>query len=124
NVLVMGYPPIPGFDAIQISETAQIGGSIRLSTGEVTATATPYLQPTYSIIFNARAKGGNSGSPVINEYGFVIGVVTSSPLPQGTEFFGYGVATPKNFIIEMLDGEIIPQDFEATMNSITFPSNN
>ncbi|MFP9113920.1 serine protease [Flavobacterium sp. RHBU_3] len=68
NILVMGYPPIPGTsDAVLVS-----------STGEITAKANTYFHKYEQIYVNANIKGGSSGSPIINTYGNVVGIVIES----------------------------------------------
>jgi S1-C subfamily serine protease len=68
TILVMGYPPIPGTsDAVLVS-----------STGEITAKANTYFHKHEQIYVNANIKGGSSGSPIINSYGNVVGVIIES----------------------------------------------
>ncbi|HHU56382.1 MAG TPA: hypothetical protein GXZ48_06825 [Acholeplasmataceae bacterium] len=47
-------------------------------------------------------RGGNSGGPIINEYGEVVSVFTDIPFAEGDSFqydnFGYGCATPIEYI--------------------------
>lgn len=81
EVLVMGYPPIPGMDAVLISETGSVSTFIppaqKASAGQVVAETKSYLSPMDYFMINCRVKGGNSGGPVINEHGLVIGTVVS-----------------------------------------------
>lgn len=81
DVLVMGYPPIPGMDSVLISETGSISTFIppaqKASAGQVVAETKSYLPPMDYFMINCRVKGGNSGGPVINEHGLVIGTVVS-----------------------------------------------
>jgi S1-C subfamily serine protease len=68
NILVSGYPPIPGTtDAVLVS-----------STGEITAIANTYFHKYEQIYVNANVKGGSSGSPIINSYGSVVGLIIES----------------------------------------------
>jgi S1-C subfamily serine protease len=68
NILVSGYPPIPGTtDSVLVS-----------STGEITAIANTYFHKYDQIYVNANIKGGSSGSPIINEYGSVVGIIIES----------------------------------------------
>ncbi len=97
NVLVMGYPPVPGTrDAVLVS-----------STGEVTAKANTYLHKYEQIYVNANIKGGSSGSPIINSFGNVIGIIiesardiSNSGLPDELRF-GTGITSTD--IHEMLE---------------------
>lgn len=81
DVLVMGYPPIPGMDAVLISETGSVSTFIppaqKASAGQVVAETKSYLPPIDYFMINCRVKGGNSGGPVVNEHGLVIGTVVS-----------------------------------------------
>jgi serine protease Do len=43
EVLIMGYPPIPGFDGILISERAHIAGYLKSSVGQVLGQSECYL---------------------------------------------------------------------------------
>ena len=68
KILVCGYPPIPGTtDSVLVS-----------STGEITAIANTYFHKYDQIYVNANVKGGSSGSPIINEYGSVAGIIIES----------------------------------------------
>lgn len=68
NILVSGYPPIPGTtDSVLVS-----------STGEITAIANTYFHKYDQIYVNANVKGGSSGSPIINNYGSVVGIIIES----------------------------------------------
>jgi len=68
NILVSGYPPIPGTtDSVLVS-----------STGEITAIANTYFHKYDQIYVNANVKGGSSGSPIVNKFGSVVGVMIES----------------------------------------------
>lgn len=68
KILVCGFPPIPGTtDSVLVS-----------STGEITAIANTYFHKYDQIYVNANVKGGSSGSPIINEYGSVVGIIIES----------------------------------------------
>lgn len=102
DVLVMGYPPITGMDTVLISETGSINTFLpftqKASDGQVVAEAKSYLSNTDCFMINCRVKGGNSGSPVINKHGLVVGTVTSLPFDnqggsnQGRyDIMGFGI---------------------------------
>jgi serine protease Do len=105
-VLTMAYPPIQGItDAIQIAETSAIASSLKSSIGEVVGRGKHYwggLEDHFLI--SARVKGGCSGSPIINKYGFIVGVVIEL-LRNGdrTDLLGYGLGISSNVLIKMLD---------------------
>lgn len=100
DVLTMGYPPIPGgFNAPLIC-----------TTGQLVAYEASLLDKQPYLLISARVKGGNSGGPVINRYGYVVGVIIQIPgeFQVGDEFssgsmprldtLGFGVAIPTETI--------------------------
>jgi len=104
EVLTMGYPPIPGFiDAIQVAEVARISGVLKSTHGRIVGEGKYYpggLEDHFLV--SARVKGGNSGGPVINKEGQVVGMIIE--LPQEAEELdklGYGLAISSN-IIQMI----------------------
>ena len=108
QVLTIGYPPIPGFDAFQLYEISSINNSYKFSRGQIIGKETSYLDGIEYFILNAKVKGGNSGSPVINRKGNMIGMVIQ--IPMDTEDFekidklGYGILTPSTEIVKYLGG--------------------
>jgi len=114
EVLVMGYPPVSGFNAIQTSETATVGAYQKSSTGQVVGSDTPYLLPLDFFLINARVKGGSSGGPVINNTGCVIGVVVKLPFDSQSnsnnpryDLMGYGMCLPSKYISQLIHNPII-----------------
>ena len=114
SVLVIGYPPIPGMFPIQTSETASVGAYIKsdqkASVGQVVTPIKSYFSNLDYFIINARVKGGNSGGPVINECGKVIGTVVQIPFDnQGGskggryDIMGYGVCLPSKYINSLIN---------------------
>lgn len=106
EVLTMGYPPIPGFDAILISETAHINSKLKAAIGKINGSGTAYLDNQDYFLINAKVKGGNSGGPVINKKGYVVGILVNIPAnPEDTkqlDHLGYGIATPSEEIQKIL----------------------
>lgn len=96
EVLTMGYPPIPGFDAVQVADISHIGGSVKVSKGKIVAEERTLWDPETNYLINARVKGGNSGGPIINNLGFVIGMIIDIPLnpddQEKIDHLAYGVA--------------------------------
>ena len=112
EVLVMGYPPIPGINPILTAETASVNSifntKIKAAVGQVVSPANSYFSDLDFFIINARVKGGNSGGPVINVHGQVIGTVVQIPFDnqggsQGGRYdiMGYGVCLPSKYIGEL-----------------------
>lgn len=116
DVLVMGYPPITGFNAILTSETATVGAYQKSSTGQLIGAGKPYREHLDFFLINARVKGGNSGGPVINNGGQVIGVVVRLPFDSQSasdnpryDLMGYGVCLPAKYINELMQNpEVLP----------------
>jgi len=106
EVLCMGYPPIPGFDELQINEIASINTTLKTSRGRIVAEAEAYIERQEYLLINARVKGGNSGGPIINKKGYAVGILVSVPLdPHDTthiDELGYGIAVPKQAFIPLL----------------------
>ena len=112
EVLVMGYPPIPGINPILTAETASVNSifktKIKATVGQVVSPANSYFSDLDFFIINARVKGGNSGGPVINGHGQVIGTVVQIPFDnqggsQGGRYdiMGYGVCLPSKYLLEL-----------------------
>lgn len=116
EVLTMGYPPIPGFDAIQISEKANIGAYLKNSRGSIIGNGKSYLDKMDYFLINAKVKSGNSGSPVINKFGQVVGIVTHIPLDSNDkdklDSLGYGMAVSSSHINTLLDSMNYRSDFK------------
>ena len=115
EVLVMGFPPIANLPSIQTAETATIGAYQKASTGQVVANTTAYRTQMDYFLINARVKGGNSGGPVINKEGKVVGTVVALPYDLESEphnprydIMGYGQCLPSKYVEELLAG---PEQF-------------
>lgn len=110
NILVMGYPKIPMFLDFLTAEKASISTIAKWrmtpTNGAITAIAPNMYtyKDTDLILITAQIKGGNSGGPIINNRGCVVGVAFSEPLSEGEGYddLGYGVGMP----IQMLDNII------------------
>jgi serine protease Do len=122
KVLTMGYPPIPGFDAVMISETASIGSYVfadqKAAPGEVVSEeVAPYnAMGIDHFIITSRVKGGNSGSPVINSHGKVVGTVIQIPFDSlGSskggryDIMGFGICIPSKYMSSLIENhQVIP----------------
>lgn len=113
EVLVMGYPVIPRFFDFCTAEKAMISTiSDRMtpSRGCITAIANEMFTQSITklMLITAKIRGGNSGGPVINKYGCVVGVSFSDAIGEGAIYddLGYGIACP----ISVLDGIIKEQE--------------
>lgn len=91
NVLVMGYPSLSGFCSGLIA-----------SKGEIISKEISTARNQPLIIFSAGVKGGNSGGPVINRLGKVVGIVTDLLREKDIQKLGYGLATPAQSILDLV----------------------
>lgn len=116
EILTMGYPPLATFDAVQINETANINSILKNSKGKIVARELKYRESTDYLILNARVKGGNSGGPVINQYGTVVGLIVQQLPdifePLKLDELGYGIAISSNEIINLIEGAHKGHGFE------------
>ena len=128
EVLVMGYPRIPAFTNFLTAEKALISSKatsrITPTAGAIAAYGYEYLAKIEAILITARIRGGNSGGPVINQNGCLVGVACQIPAldPQYGDYddLGYGVAVPvkylKDIVVRKPKSLIVPdgffQDFE------------
>lgn len=114
EVMTMGYPPIPGLNPVLISETASVAsyvnGRQKATTGQVVAEVGSYMSTLDFFVITARVKGGNSGSPVINRDGYVVGTVFQIPFDsQGGadggryDIMGYGICLPSKYIMDLIN---------------------
>ena len=107
EIITIGYPPIPGFDAIQIFEQASVNNSIKFSKGQIIAEDKAYIDQIDYFLINAKVKGGNSGSPVINKLGNVLGMVVQIPIDSEDssklDSLGYGIVTPRAEILKLIN---------------------
>lgn len=95
DVLAMGYPPLKGFKSGLIA-----------SKGEIISKEMSKSRDELMIIFSATIKGGNSGGPIINRLGKVVGIVTHLLTVSESDIqkLGYGLAFPAQRILDLLNG--------------------
>lgn len=101
EVITIGYPTIPGFEAIQIADNVVLTAETKSTTGRIIGQENSYLDRQNYFLINARVKGGNSGGPLINKKGEVVGVIAQ--LPQESDkidMLGYGIATTSKTIAD------------------------
>ncbi|WP_282011282.1 S1 family peptidase [Nitrospina watsonii] len=109
EVLCLGYPPIPGFESMLLADLASINSELKASSGRITASSQSYLNKQRYILLNARVKGGNSGGPIINHQGYVVGILVQTSISaldaEKLDCLGYGIGTPKNEWIKLFPSD-------------------
>lgn len=104
EVLAMGYPKIPMFNEFCTAERASV--SSIATKGAVASLANQYMTPSVErlMLITARIRGGNSGGPIINEDGAVVGVAFAEPFFEGNyDDMEYGIAYPISVYFQMLE---------------------
>jgi S1-C subfamily serine protease len=111
EVLVLGYPNVPGFTELLATEKAAISARLTMTKGTIVSEATEMFAKTSLFLITARVRGGFSGGPVLSSVGTAVGLVSRQPISgenQSSELYaqydnlGYGVAIPSEHIIEFL----------------------
>lgn len=110
EVLVMGYPKIPVFTDFLTAEKATISSKassrITPTKGAIAAFGNEYLAGIDAMLITARIRGGNSGGPVINQNGSVVGVACQVPNcdPSNGDYddLGYGIAVPMKYVTDII----------------------
>ncbi|MBK9716799.1 MAG: trypsin-like peptidase domain-containing protein [Saprospiraceae bacterium] len=106
EILTMGYPPIQGFiDAIQVAEVSKISSFLKTTEGRITGKGKHYWGGKEDhFLISARVKGGNSGGPVVNKKGEVVGVIIELFTDGGElDKLGYGVALNVHVLRKMIE---------------------
>ena len=94
EIMVMGYP-----------RHACFKNFVTATMGSIAAIEKPYLRDYELMLLTSKVKGGNSGGPVFNKEGYVVGIVTEAPKAEGEGYdqFGYGCAMPHYYIEEIVN---------------------
>ena len=100
NIWVSGYPAAADSDLL--SPDSSLVSS--MNAGQISATSKKTEQGSPVIQINAAATHGNSGGPVINEKGQIIGLLTfRGDTVNGQEVQGFNFAVPVNTVKEFVN---------------------
>ncbi|MBN8856557.1 MAG: trypsin-like peptidase domain-containing protein [Sphingobacteriales bacterium] len=107
DIITLGYPPIAGFESILIADKSSINSVLlRSSIGQVLSEEKKYYGDIEYLLMNAKVKGGNSGGPVFDRKGRVIGIVVEISAdfknPELIDKLGYGIIIPSRYIKDLL----------------------
>ena len=108
EIMVMGYPKHAGF-----------GNFLTATTGQIAGLETSYLYRHELMLLTGKIKGGNSGGPVLNNKGQIVGIVTETPAPEGNyDKFGYGLAIPYKYVDKLTETYNKKATFIDDINSV------
>lgn len=123
NILALGFPKIPGFHSFLTSETAKISSRYTATSGNVAAIAEDIWMKENLILITAKIRAGNSGGPILNDRGEVVGISSNVPISEGNyDDLGYGTVIPISFLDEIIDGENFVEFDTSKIEFIDFPN--
>jgi len=101
EVITLGYPKIAGYHNFLSVEKAMVSSRFTATTGQIVASAEDIWIRENLFLISARIKGGNSGGPVINKNGRIVGVSVNMTKGEGNyDDLGYGTVIPMSFVIK------------------------
>jgi hypothetical protein len=106
EVMTLGYPKIPGFHNYLTAEKVNVSSRYTASLGQISSKAKDIWIKEKLFLITAKIKGGNSGGPVINNNGSVVGVTVNLTIGEGDyDDLGYGTVIPVSFLDELISNE-------------------
>lgn len=121
KVLAIGFPNVPGFHSFQTSEVATISSRYTPSVGTIAAIAQDFWLKENLMLITAKIRAGNSGGPVINNKGEVIGISSYLPTGEGNyDNLGYGTVIPVEFLDSIIKENFTEFD-KSGIEFIDFP---
>lgn len=107
EVIALGFPKIPGFHNFLTAEKALVSSRFTGTKGSIASIAADIWIKENLFLITAKIRGGNSGGPIINKNGSVVGIASSVPEGEGAyDDLGYGTVIPIKFgnqIIERME---------------------
>lgn len=113
DVMVLGYPDVPGFHPTLAAEKAMISSRFTAIRGAVASAPEEIFARASLFLITARVRGGFSGGPVLNSLGTCVGVVSREPASQSSgdqggghhlyDNLGYGTAIPTVLLKQILE---------------------
>ena len=115
EVITLGYPKIAGYHNFLSAEEATVSSRFTATVGQVAASAEDIWIRENLFLITARIQGGNSGGPIINKEGRIVGVSVSMSKGDGDyDDLGYGTAIPISFVEEDIVQQKAIIDFDAS----------
>lgn len=101
EIIALGYPKVAGYHNFLAAENAIVSSRFTVTTGQIAAFAEDIWIKERLFLITAKIKGGNSGGPIINKKGSVVGISVNMSLGDGDyDDLGYGTAIPIKYVIE------------------------
>jgi serine protease Do len=101
DVMVLGYPRIPGFISHLAAEKATVAARLEVSKGKIASSPFEIFAKSELLLISAKVRGGFSGGPVLNTRGVCVGLISRSPAIENgsqSDDLGYGTAIPGHLI--------------------------